>query len=266
MGNIVMPLFYKWIVIYMGCPDLQFENFTRGNLKVELCQSDRRLQQVWQFRSAIFRGDMQGRDDDIWDKNYLNFDIKLIDKNVLLGCFRLGVFPSGAVAVHRYSAQFFDLTPRSLFDRPVLELGRFAIAPQKGISDVFRLAWGVVTQLVDQNHVSFLSGCSSFAGMQPQAHTAAFRYLCRNNHIALDGWRSVFQGVYRLAQAFDDHHDDRVTDLPPLLRAYLALGGKVSDHAAIDPDLGTTLLFTGVDVAQVPRKRAQRLRPILAAH
>ena len=76
----------------------------------------------------------------------------------------------------------------------------------------------------------------------------------------------VFRRGYRLAPALDDHHNDRVTDLPPLLRAYLALGGKVSDHAAIDPDLGTTLLFTGVDVAQVPQKRAQRLRAILAAH
>ena len=102
--------------------------------------------------------------------------------------------------------------------------------------------------------------------MQPQAHTAAFRYLCPNNHIALEGWRPVFRGGYRLVQALDDHKDIRVTALPPLLRAYLALGGKVSDHAAIDPDLRTTLLFTGVDVAQVPQKRAQRLRAILAAH
>ena len=52
----------------MGRAELQFENFTRGNLKVELCQSDRSLQQVWRFRSAIFRGDMQGHDGDIWDK------------------------------------------------------------------------------------------------------------------------------------------------------------------------------------------------------
>ena len=76
-----------------------------------------------------------------------------------------GHFPSGATAVHGYSAQFFDLAPLSLFDRPVLELGRFAIDPHKGNYDIFRLAWGVLTQLVDQNHVSFLFGCSSFGGM-----------------------------------------------------------------------------------------------------
>ena len=68
MANIVMPLFYKWIVTYVGRPELQFENFTRGNLKVELCQSDRSLQQVWRFLCAIFRGDMQGHYGNIWDK------------------------------------------------------------------------------------------------------------------------------------------------------------------------------------------------------
>ena len=56
-----------------------------------------------------------------------------------------------------YSAHFFDLSPLGVFDRPVLELWRFAVDPLhgdlRGNSDVFRLAWGVVTQLVDQNNV-----------------------------------------------------------------------------------------------------------------
>ena len=90
------------------------------------------------------------------------------------------------------------------FVRPVLELRPFAIDPLKGNSYSFRLAWGVVTQLVYQNSVSFLLGCSSFAGRRPQAHTAAFRYLCRLNHIALDNWRKVFRRGYRLAPALDD--------------------------------------------------------------
>ena len=95
------------IVIYMGRAELHFENFTRGNLKVELCQSDRSLQQVWRFRSVIFRSDIQGHDGDIWDNSYLNFCIKSNDNNVILGCFRLGAFPNGAAAVRGYSAQVF---------------------------------------------------------------------------------------------------------------------------------------------------------------
>ena len=141
----------------MGRAELQFQNFTRGGLRVELCQSERSLRKVWQFRAAIFRGEMQKEDRDIWDDTYLNFCIKCIDKNTILGCFRLGIFPNGAAAMRGYSAHFFDLSPLAVFDRPVLELWRFAVDPLhgdlRGNSDVFRLAWGVVTQLVDQNNV-----------------------------------------------------------------------------------------------------------------
>ena len=99
----------------MGRAELHFENFTRGNLKVELCQSNRSLQQIWRFRSVIFRSNMQGYDGDIWDNSYLNFCIKSIDNNVILGCLRLGVFPNSAAAVRGNSAQFFDLAPLSYF-------------------------------------------------------------------------------------------------------------------------------------------------------
>ena len=50
----------------MGRAELQFQNFTRGGLKVELCQSERSLRKVWQFRAAIFRGEIQKEDRDIW--------------------------------------------------------------------------------------------------------------------------------------------------------------------------------------------------------
>jgi hypothetical protein len=65
--------------------ELYLENFTRGNLKVKLCQFDQSLEQFWWFCSAIFRGVMQGHDDDIWDKTYLNFCIKFIDKKLIFG-------------------------------------------------------------------------------------------------------------------------------------------------------------------------------------
>jgi len=68
----------------MGRPELQFQNFTRGGLKVELCQTARSLGQLWQFRNAIFRGGMQGDDRNIWDETYLNFCIKAIDKNIFM--------------------------------------------------------------------------------------------------------------------------------------------------------------------------------------
>ena len=45
--------------------------------------------------------------------------------------------------------------------------------------------------------------------------------------------------------------------MPPLLRGYLSLGGWVSDHAVIDPDLKTLHVFTGLEVKRVPSRRAK---------
>ena len=82
--------------------------------------------------AAIFRGEIQREDRDIWDETYLNFCIKCVEKNVILGFFRRGIFRNGAAAMRGYSAQFFDLSPLTVFDRPVLELGRFAVDPLQG--------------------------------------------------------------------------------------------------------------------------------------
>jgi hypothetical protein len=83
----------------MGRAELQFQNFSCGGLKVELCQSERSLRKVWRFRAAIFRGEMQREGRDIWDETDLNFCIKCFDKNTILGCLRLKIFPNGAAAI-----------------------------------------------------------------------------------------------------------------------------------------------------------------------
>ena len=40
--------------------------------------------------------------------------------------------------------------------------------------------------------------------------------------------------------------------MPPLLRAYLLMGGWVSDHAVIDNKLNTLHVFTGLEVSKIP--------------
>jgi len=50
--------------------------------------------------------------------------------------------------------------------------------------------------------------------------------------------------------------------MPPLLRAYLRMGGWVSDHAVIDRDLGTLHVFTGLEIRAVPPARARALRAV----
>ena len=50
--------------------------------------------------------------------------------------------------------------------------------------------------------------------------------------------------------------------MPPLLRTYLSMGGWVSDHAVVDPEMNTLHVFTGVEISSVPKARARLLRAI----
>jgi putative hemolysin len=47
--------------------------------------------------------------------------------------------------------------------------------------------------------------------------------------------------------------------MPPLLRAYLLMGGWVSDHAVIDKKLNTIHVFTGLEVSKIPNAKKRFL-------
>ena len=48
-------------------------------------------------------------------------------------------------------------------------------------------------------------------------------------------------------------------NMPPLLRAYLLMGGWVSDHAVIDNKLNTLHVFTGLEVSKIPAAKKRFL-------
>ena len=52
--------------------------------------------------------------------------------------------------------------------------------------------------------------------------------------------------------------------MPPLLRSYLAMGGRVSDHAVVDRDLDTLHVFTGLEIGVIPPARARLMRAAAA--
>ena len=50
--------------------------------------------------------------------------------------------------------------------------------------------------------------------------------------------------------------------MPPLLKAYLMMGGWVSDHAVIDYHMNTLHVFTAVEIGLIPPLRKRRLRAL----
>lgn len=241
---------------------------TGGRYTARFAASEGDLRAARRLRYQCFRGgqgDQPKLDGDRFDDLCRHVLIEETATGQLVCCYRLLSLQSGAEIARSYSAQFYDLSGLSGFARPMVEMGRFCMHPQKHDPDILRLAWGTMTALVDRDAVEMLFGCSSFRGTNAALYADAFALL-KQRHVAPDCWRPGIKAarVVEFHTASSERPDPRLAqaEMPPLLRTYLLMGGWVSDHAVIDPDLDTMHVFTGLEIRAVPPGRARLLRAL----
>lgn len=180
-------------------------------------------------------------------------------------CFRVLALGSGADLGVSYSAQYYDLKRLSAYDAPMVELGRFCVHPDVTDPDVLRIAWGMLAAFVGARGAGMLFGCSSFAGTNAALYNQAFDLLAAR-HLAPAAWApDVGTGdVVAFAKGTPavTNHRAAMGQVPSLLKTYLSMGGWVSDHAVVDPDMNTLHVFTGLEIAAIPEARAKALRRV----
>ncbi len=183
----------------------------------------------------------------------------------LVCTFRIQDFHGGAEVSRSYSAQYYGLEALETYTGRMLEMGRFCVHPEWHDGDILRVAWGAMTAYVDENGVELLFGCSSFDGTDWLAHADALAML-KHRHIGPQHWlpRVKAPNVFKFAARLRRKPDAKRAALamPPLLKTYLMMGGWVSDHAVVDPHLGTMHVFTGVEIALIPPARKKLLRAV----
>ena len=148
----------------------------------------------------------------------------------------------------------------------MLELGRFCVAPENQDPDILRIAWALLTEIVDRDAVKMLFGCSSFTGMETAPHLDAFALL-RARHLGPRRWLPQVKAAetFRYGTLLRRLPDARNgwLGIPPLLRTYLMMGGWVSDHAVVDRQMKTLHVFTGLEIGAIPEKRKRLLRAMV---
>jgi putative hemolysin len=231
--------------------------------RVKKAKTDSDMAAAQALRSLCFKLSKR-TDADAFDVKCIHLLIEDRTTKELLCCFRAMPLV-GAEIAQSYSAQFYDLSRLAAFDGPMLELGRFCIAPHCKDPDVLRLAWATLTRYVDTQAVRILFGCSSFDGTDTTAYLDAFALL-KARYLAPAHWMPQVKApdVIRFSTPFRSRPDlkEAMRVMPPLLRSYLVMGGWVSDHAVVDRDMNTLHVFTGVEVAAIPVARQRSLRAI----
>ncbi len=241
-------------------------SLTRGRYIARLAETPADILRAQRLRHRCFIGEHDGYDADHFDDVCQHVLVEDTRSGGLVCCFRLLPLASGSEIGKSYSAQYYELSSLGAFDGPMVEMGRFCIAPEVRDPDVLRVAWGAMTQYVDEAGVELLFGCSSFHGIEADSYVDAFDMLAER-HLAPKRWLPKVKAprVFRFASERLRRPLDRkaaMLRMPPLLKTYLVMGGWVSDHAVVDTDLNTLHVFTGLEIKAIPPARAKALRAV----
>lgn len=176
----------------------------------------------------------------------------------LLLCLRLMVLRGGADPAQSYSAEFYDLRPLLALPGAALEIGRLCLAPAAPEAwEALRLAWAALSRIAGGEGVTRLFGCASFTGGEPERHRAALAVLAGGRQLVLPHHPAAERVEF--AAAGPGVTPDPAA-LPPLLRFYLSLGARISDHAVRDRQLDTLHVLTWLETAELPMARGKSLR------
>ncbi len=182
------------------------------------------------------------------------------DLDHVVGVYR--VLPSDrlAKAGRFYSESEYDLSVLKASGRKLLELGRSCVHPDhRGGAGLLHL-WAGLADYVLEREIELLFGVASFHGTDLTTLAGPLAHLY-HAHLAPPDLRvrAVGAGAARMDLLPADQIDRRAALLgtPPLIKAYLRLGGFVGDGAFVDHAFNTTDVCLVMDTAQMSAKHRE---------
>ncbi len=211
------------------------------------------MQEVMALRARAFRGGAEDRD--AFDTDCLHLWVGRAG-GPLAATVRLRRHSDAPALLAGYAARAYDLTAMAGAGGEVLELGRLCADKGAGDANLLRLLWAGVARLALATGAARLIGCTSFHTTDAASLDAAWALLAAR-HLGPEDLRPGRKSdeIYGFETVTMPPDPGAVALMPGLLRAYLAMGGWVSDHAVVDRDLGTCHVFTCVEIDRMPAAR-----------
>ena len=189
----------------------------------------------------------------------------VIDKNIkrtkskIVGTYRL---LRGDVAAHCggfYTSSEFDLSKilNSYKNNQILELGRSCVHKNYRNGTIMNLLWKAIAEYVKLYDIKILLGCASFHGTDIIKHTNELSYLRKNFSLPDEfSVKSLDTKIYPSYTEINSNINDLRTfvKLPPLIKGYLRIGGKVSHDCFVDHKFNTIDLCVIVTTDNIDEK------------
>lgn len=251
-----------------------------GRFEVRLTRSPEDIAAAQRLRYQVFYEEMAaepspemaklGLDFDQFDRlcdHLMVFDRTRPEGEQAVGTYRL--LRRSVAEMHGgfYSASEYDLKPMLDYvgaSGGLLELGRSCVHRDYRTNATIQLLWRGISTYVSDHNISFMFGCASFPGVNPQDHALALSYL-HANHLPPQEWR--VRALPERYVSMDLIPADQINPraalhaLPPLIKAYLRLGAYIGDGAVVDHQFGTTDVFILLPVERIAPKYHNRFSP-----
>lgn len=240
-------------------------SMSAGQYDVRLARSEAEIHAAQKLRYEVLFKESGGRvtremlnterEEDEWDQ--IAYHVVVLDKrldNKVVGTVRLVSNSALAEGQQFYTEHAFDMSRMlNAYDR-VLELSRACVCPEGRGGAILMLIWKYTMQFIEHNHYDVLFGCASFKGTDYLAHSEILSYLY-DKHLANEelmpipkkSVNSVNINDFKVALGKGKERGK----VPTMLRGYLKIGARISDHAIIDSVFNTTFVAIYVDAKQM---------------
>jgi len=240
-------------------------SMSAGRYDVRLAQSVAEVQAAQTLRYQVLFKESGGqlsrkmltseREEDQWDE--VAYHVVVLDRKqegAIVGTVRLVSGVALKSDQKFYTEHAFDLSALQNHYSTTLELSRACVQPSRRGGAILMLIWKFTMQFISQNKYDVLFGCASFSGTDYQQHIEILSYLY-HKHLADStlmpepqaGVNSVAIKDFKVPLK----KGKKRGRVPTLLRGYLKIGARISDHAIIDPVFNTTFVAIYVDAKKM---------------
>lgn len=251
---------------------------SNNRLSVKIAQSQDDVEAVQRLRFDVFFNEYQaqaytdshadGLDRDMFDEHCAH--LMVVDNSQdgrVVATTRLLLSARKPADVPYIAASEFSIPLLGEKTGNYMEVGRSCVHKDYRDGNAIQLLWRGITKFVFAYDIDFLFGCASFHETDADKIATELSYLY---HRHLGEGKTLARALEHMPmdRIPADQIDDKsaMASLPPLIKAYLQLGGVVGDGVALDDQFNTLDIMMTVEIAKVPqtyvkffKKQADRL-------
>ena len=238
-------------------PEPELPPILQGGLEARLAVSEQDIAAAQALRYRVFYQEMRAKasaETATLERDIDGFDA--VCDHLLVIDPKRGDLAGGVVGTYRllrrteadrnagfYSAAEYDISQLVDYPGEILELGRSCVEASYRNRPTMQLLWRAIAAYVFQHDIVLLFGCASLPGTDPQELSLPLSYLYYY-HLAPPALRPrALDARYvdmKIVPRWEIDPRAALSEMPPLIKGYLRLGGFIGDGAVVDHQFNTT--------------------------